>query len=403
MSTSPPRREVPPLSRGDSGSGSSAAGSPLAVRRLQELSPPTTPKDRQAPTGWSSQSPKPSPLGTGLSKLNLSSLRKEAEEAKEAVESILPLELELGLLGGPRLTALPSHAGQQLPRFAGHSERTVAPAATKRGGSLTYPAHAARGSGQPRRGGWAPRAGTSAQGWPRPSSAASQTADTRPTGAAQPSPQPRQPAASAASYAKQQRWAVPAGGARGSARRPHSATAASTKAAPTAADAAEGRGGGVRPSSAAVRRAAAAKEREPHRQFTQMLKRQMAPEGYVGSHVPAPDGRLPPSFVASLHRNQPALSAVTMVPATLRAWEASVLQDEGLRAKLGIADHVARATPPPPREPPHPEGAAPFSKHEMRQFLRHAQRYFVSVDPKQPFAVPRTGWQPGARTTFEAR
>ena len=151
-STSPPRRVAPPLSRGDSGSGSSAAGSPLAVRRLQELSPPTTPKDRAGAAGWSSQSPKPSPLGTGvgLSKLNLSSLRKEAEEAKEAVESTLPLELELGLLGGPRLTALPSHAGQQLPRFAGHSERTVAPAATKRGGSLTYPAHAARGSGQPR-------------------------------------------------------------------------------------------------------------------------------------------------------------------------------------------------------------------------------------------------------------
>ena len=154
--------------------------------------------------------------------------------------------------------------------------------------------------------------------------------------------------------------------------------------------------------SRAERRAAAAKEREPHRQFTQMLKQHMAPEGFVGSHLRAPDGRLPASFVASLHRNHGGAGSMVST-VTLRAWETSVLQDEGLRAKLGLADHGARAAPPHPREPPHPEGAAPFSKHEMRQFLRHAQRYFVSVDPKQPFAVPRTGWQPGASTTYARR
>ena len=313
----------------------------------------------------------------------------------------LPLELELGLLGGPRLTGLPSHAGQQLPGFAGHSEQTVAPAATKRGGSLTYPAHATRGSGQPRRGGWAPGVGTSAQGWPRPSSAASQTPDAAQQSPQSPPPpqQPRQPASASAS-AKQQRWALPAGGAGGPARRPHSAAAAPAAASTTAASKAAA--GAMRPSSAAVRRAAAAKEREPHRQFTQMLKQHMAPEGFVGSHLRAPDGRLPASFVASLHRNHGGAGSMVST-VTLRAWETSVLQDEGLRAKLGLADHGARAAPPHPREPPHPEGAAPFSKHEMRQFLRHAQRYFVSVDPKQPFAVPRTGWQPGASTTYARR
>ena len=123
----------------------------------------------------------------------------------------LSLELELGLLGGPRLRSLPSHAGQTLPHYAaaaaapagrlatrlepGTSTRsrrrsrrrsralTLTRSATMRGGGLTYPtsvaaaapprqAGAAKGSAAAAKGtvarrsprlGWA----VSAQGWPR--------------------------------------------------------------------------------------------------------------------------------------------------------------------------------------------------------------------------------------------
>jgi len=130
----------------------------------------------------------------------------------------LPLELELGLLGGPRLRSLPSHAGQTLPHYAaaaaapagrsatrfepGTSTRsrrrsrrrnralTPTRSATMRGGGLTYPtsvaaaapprqAGAARGSAAAAKGSAAAAKGTvarrsprlgwavSAQGWPR--------------------------------------------------------------------------------------------------------------------------------------------------------------------------------------------------------------------------------------------
>ena len=137
----------------------------------------------------------------------------------------LPLELELGLLGGPRLRSLPSHAGQTLPHYAaaaaapagrsatrfepGTSTRsrrrsrrrnralTPTRSATMRGGGLTYPtsvaaaapprqagaakgsAAAAKGSAAAARGSAAAARGTvarrsprlgwavSAQGWPR--------------------------------------------------------------------------------------------------------------------------------------------------------------------------------------------------------------------------------------------
>ena len=156
-----------------------------------------------------------------------------------------------------------------------------------------------------------------------------------------------------------------------------------------------------RPESASSRRTAT---QEQHQELAQTLRRKMAPEGYVGSHQPAPDAKLPPSFIASLQRRHAALNDVSMVPATLRAWEASIMQDEAVRRKLGVSQLFdppsSRALPAAARLPPPPQGAAPFSQHEMRRFLRHAQQYFLSVDPKQPSAVPRTG-RHAARTTYD--
>ena len=58
-----------------------------------------------------------------VAKLNLAAVRNEAEEEEEALagQDNLPLELRLGMLGGPRIQALQSHAGQALPHFAGAS------------------------------------------------------------------------------------------------------------------------------------------------------------------------------------------------------------------------------------------------------------------------------------------
>ena len=111
----------------------------------------------------------------------------------------LTLELELGLLGGPRLSKLPNHAGQTLPHYAAAAAAPAGRSATMRGGGLTYPAsigaaakprHTARRSP---RVGWA----VSAQGWPRASpdmvEPVNAQRSAKPTAAPTPQPQPQQP------------------------------------------------------------------------------------------------------------------------------------------------------------------------------------------------------------------
>ena len=120
----------------------------------------------------------------------------------------------------------------------------------------------------------------------------------------------------------------------------------------------------------------------------------------LGVHLPAPNQTLPASFLASLHRRRAALCEVTMVPQTLANWDAYAMQDAAVRAALGVAPAPppsSRAAPTAPARPapaPGADGAAAYSPQEMRRFLRHAQHYFLSVDPKQPFSVPRATWQP---------
>ena len=111
----------------------------------------------------------------------------------------LTLELELGLLGGPRLSKLPNHAGQTLPHYAAAAAAPAGRSATMRGGGLTYPAsigaaakprHTARRSP---RVGWA----VSAQGWPRASPDMVEPVNAqraaKPAAAPTPQPQPQQP------------------------------------------------------------------------------------------------------------------------------------------------------------------------------------------------------------------
>ena len=88
-----------------------------------------------------------------------------------------------------------------------------------------------------------------------------------------------------------------------------------------------------------------------------------------------------------------------MIPPTMKAWESSVEKQHRLggvsdrrhvahRAVLGAGD-AAMASPTIDPSLEQSEAEVPgLTPYEMRRFLQHAQRYFVSVR-REPFGMPQ--------------
>jgi hypothetical protein len=134
--------------------------------------------------------------------------------------------------------------------------------------------------------------------------------------------------------------------------------------------------------------------------------------GFPTGHYRPPSNQLPATFHANLQRDRgkSKLRDLTMIPKTLRAWESNV--EKGvLAAKHGSTSPGGKGSAAWPSATPHhaaapssaPGGDAPFpsqmperlTPYEMRKFLAMSQRYFLSVR-KEAFS---TGSRPGSATS----
>lgn len=300
----------------------------------------------------------------------------ELDGAAEGASEALPFSLLAGLLGGEPSRRLPSHAGQSIPASI-HS--------------FNAPMVGAGGYARARR--------------PPPVSA----------GPSIPHSQRQRPGSAPAARVD----------ARGSEKATVAARAAQARAPPPPPP--------RRASQAAT---------PPFQTLDRVLQRELlyGRLGYAQGHHRAPSNRLPAQLQTALlrERKKSKLCDVTMVPATLRRWEASVERRTAARspprtsggsAGIGAATStsegstgIGAATAPPPPPPgidrawdgvdvaPYtghesaPSDASPaplpasepsmamwaesrrLSPYEMRRFLKEAQKYVLAVK-KEPFAV----------------
>ena len=299
-------------------------------------------------------------------------------------EAPVPHILLLGLLGGERSTAaLPSHAGESMPR------RFDTPVAGSARRALVHRAAPAR---------------------QRPNSAKPATAHWRPASAA--------PSASLAQGANATLAPGPAEPQCEPPSHPAHSAPAHAAAAADEDDGASGGGGadvvgggfGSRPG----RRGGANSRRSIHT-LDRVMQKELARRnlGFPRGHLPPPSAAMPPTYLSSLQRgrSKAALRDMTMIPSTLRAWESTVERSLNVaRPYSGVVSYQRNAlaprpaaTPARPASPPAataaaaraaaaaagpPPGEVPgLTPYEMRRFLQHSQRYFLSVPPK-PFGLP---------------
>jgi hypothetical protein len=176
----------------------------------------------------------------------------------------------------------------------------------------------------------------------------------------------------------------------------------------------------------ARKRAAASRPSVPPLQtLDRVLQKELAYGrlGFPQGHYRAPTNQLPAEFTASLMRDRgrSKLRDVTMIPTTLRTWESVV--ERSTAATRGVTPprggpisrpgsrpasrpgsaassshrrsaHASAATQPPaqagaPAGQQPPESMNQLTPYEMRRFLQHSQRYFLSVRGKEPFSTGR--------------
>jgi len=168
-------------------------------------------------------------------------------------------------------------------------------------------------------------------------------------------------------------------------------------------------------SAAATRSRHAATEPPRLQTLDRVLQKELARGrlGFPAGHMPPPRTQFPTSVIASMHRERgkAALRDMTMIPSTLRAWEASHEKSRmgvgrahvDQRVSRGLAGDnpaaqsatstsgmagAATGAAAFASDPTAASAAQQMSPYEMRRFLKDSQRYFLAVNSKTPFSVP---------------